>query len=87
MIKVIKDPTYGISFETDKFLYELDELISYKGHSSSDIVVLMIATKDEGYVGMLNFSFGSFDEEGIIKWAKEEIERYEKGLIEPIELC
>ena len=89
MLCVVKDGKEGIYIHSNKTQnnYELLEMVGYKGKATSDIVAIMIATEDEGYVGLLDFSFGANDEDATIKWAKETIEEYEKGTKEPLDLC
>ncbi len=89
MLCVVEDGKNGIYIHSNKTQnnYELLEMMSYHGMASSDIVVIMIATEDEGYVGLLDFSFGANDKESIINWAKKTIEAYENGTKEPLDLC
>ena len=81
MLKLIRDEQYGISFESDETgkTYDLLEMVSYKGHTTSDIVMIMVATRDEGYIGMLDYCFGASFEEDTLEYARNAIEEYEEG--------
>ena len=59
--------------------YDLVELKSFKGTTTTDMIAIMPSIKDYGYVGMLTYFFGADDE--AVNTAVEIIEDFEFGKI------
>lgn len=59
--------------------YDLVELKSFKGTTTTDMIAIMPSIKDYGYVGMLTYFFGADDE--AVNTAVEIIEDFEFGSI------
>lgn len=57
--------------------YDLVELKSFKGTTTTDMIAIMPSIKDYGYVGMLTYFFGADDE--AVNTAVEIIEDFEFG--------
>lgn len=85
MFVITRDENDGISFETNKYKYDLLELKSYRGTSTSDIVAIMVADKEKGYIGMLDYSYGATDLTESLIWAEDTIRDFEAGRKEPME--
>lgn len=59
--------------------YDLVELKSFKGTTTTDMIAIMPSIKDYGYVGMLTYFFGADDE--AVNTTVEIIEDFEFGKI------
>lgn len=81
MLKVVRDEREGISIVSEEtgIEYDLLELISYQGQSTSDIVAIFVALPSFGYFGQLEYYFGASDVEDMIKACKEAITEFENG--------
>ena len=81
MLKVINNGKDGVEIISEEtgIKYDLLEMIGYKGQATSDIVMVMIATDEEGYVGMLDYCFGATFYADTIDYAMTAIQEYERG--------
>lgn len=81
MLKVVRDENDGISIVSEEtgIQYNLFELMSYQGQSTSDIVSIFVSLPEFGYFGQLDYLFGASDEEDTIEACKEWITEFENG--------
>ncbi len=70
---------YSIHSLKSDLEYDLVELKSFKGTTTTDMIAIMPSIKDYGYVGMLTYFFGADDE--AVNTAVEIIEDFEFGKI------
>ena len=88
-LKVIyKDNGQGIYIESEKtgLYYELLEGIVYKGTAHSDIVFIMICSKDKGQLGLLRYTYGASNIEDTIQNCIEDIIDFENHGKMPLDL-
>ena len=88
-LKVIyKDNGQGAYIESEKtgLHYDLLEGIGYKGKASSDIVFVMICSKDKGQLGLLTYTYGACDIEGTIQSCIKDIIDFENHGKMPLDL-
>jgi hypothetical protein len=81
MLKEVLDPRdgYKIVSEETGLQYDLLELESYRGESTSDIVAIFVALPEFGYLGQLDYLFGASDLGSMLDNCKEIIQEFENG--------
>lgn len=67
-------------------IYDLLEMVSYGGSSSSDIVMISIANESEGYIGMLDYVFGAADKVAMLNFCLGIVSDFEAGLKKPLDI-
>lgn len=79
--KISKDSVDGVSITSPNgHQYHLVEGISYLGKSTSDIIFIMKSDPEDGYTGLVNFTFSAtFEEEDNYQNCIEYIKDYESG--------
>ena len=77
---------YVIKSKKTGLTYDLLEMVSYGGSTSSDMVMISIANEDEGYVGMLDYIFGATDKDATLEFCLDLVNDFEKGLKKPIDI-
>ena len=81
MLKVIKDEREGYSIVSEKtgLQYDLLELESYCGKTTSDMVAIFVALPESGYLGQLDYFFGASDVTSMLEICKITITEFENG--------
>ena len=77
---------YVIKSKKTGLTYDLLEMVSYGGKSSSDMVMISIANENEGYIGMLDYIFGASDKDATLDFCLDLVNDFEKGLKKPIDI-
>ena len=77
---------YVIKSRKTGLIYDLLEMVSYGGSSSSDVVMISIANESEGYIGMLDYIFGASDKDATLDFCLDLVNDFEKGLKKPIDI-
>ena len=77
---------YAIKSKKTDLTYDLLEMVSYGGSTSSDMVMISIANENEGYVGMLDYIFGATDKEATLDYCLDLVNDFEEGLKKPIDI-
>ena len=95
-LKVFKSENDGYTIKSSKtgFEYDLNELISYGGKTTSDICMVLIYdtwTDENGeectdQIGVLDYTYGASDEEATISEVLEQIEHFEEGYKAPLDI-
>lgn len=77
---------YVIKSKKTGLIYDLLEMVSYGGSTSSDAVMISIANESEGYIGMLDYIFGASDKDATLEFCLDLVDDFEKGLKKPIDI-
>ena len=77
---------YVIKSKKTGLIYDLLEMVSYGGSTSSDMVMISIANENEGYVGMLDYIFGATDKDATLDYCLDLVNDFEEGLKKPIDI-
>ena len=77
---------YVIKSRKTGLIYDLLEMVSYGGSSSSDVVMISIANESEGYIGMLDYVFGATDKAATLNFCLGIVSDFEAGLKKPLDI-
>ena len=77
---------YVIKSKKTSLTYDLLEMVSYGGKASSDIVMISITNESEGYIGMLDYIFGSSDKDATLDFCLNMVSDFEEGLKKPLDI-
>ena len=77
---------YVIKSKKTGLIYDLLEMVSYGGSSSSDMVMISIANENEGYIGMLDYIFGATDKDATLNFCLNMVSDFEEGLKKPLDI-
>ena len=77
---------YVIKSRKTGLIYDLLEMVSYGGSSSSDMVMISIANDSEGYIGMLDYIFGASDKGATLDFCLGIVGDFEAGLKKPLDI-
>ena len=78
---------YAIVSKKTGLIYGLLEMVCYGGNATSDIVMISIATENEGYIGMLDYIFGAHtDIDATINSCLDLVDEFEDGLKKPLDI-
>ena len=77
---------YAIKSKKTGLTYDLLEMVSYGGSTSSDMVMISIANENEGYVGMLDYIFGATDKDATLDFCLNIVSDFEEGLKKPLDI-
>ena len=77
---------YVIKSKKTGLIYDLLEMVSYGGSTSSDIVMISIANENEGYIGMLDYIFGASDKDATLDFCLNMVSDFEEGLKKPLDI-
>lgn len=77
---------YVIKSKKTGLIYDLLEMVSYGGSSSSDVVMISIANESEGYIGMLDYIFGASDKDATLDFCLNMVSDFEEGLKKPLDI-
>ena len=77
---------YVIKSKKTGLTYDLLEMVSYGGSTSSDMVMISIANENEGSVGMLDYIFGATDKDATLDYCLDLVNDFEEGLKKPIDI-
>ena len=77
---------YAIKSKKTGLTYDLLEMVSYGGSTSSDMVMISIANESEGYIGMLDYIFGASDKDATLDFCLDLVNDFEAGLKKPIDI-
>ena len=77
---------YVIKSRKTGLIYDLLEMVSYGGSSSSDMVMISIANDSEGYIGMLDYIFGASDKDATLDFCLGIVGDFEAGLKKPLDI-
>ena len=77
---------YVIKSKKTGLIYDLLEMVSYGGSSSSDMVMISIANENEGYIGMLDYIFGATDKDATLDFCLNMVSDFEEGLKKPLDI-
>ena len=77
---------YVIKSRKTGLIYDLLEMVSYGGSTSSDMVMISIANENEGYIGMLDYIFGASDKDATLDYCLDLVNDFEEGLKKPIDI-
>ena len=77
---------YVIKSKKTGLIYDILEMVSYGGSSSSDMVMISIANESEGYIGMLDYIFGASDKDATLDFCLNIVSDFEEGLKKPLDI-
>lgn len=77
---------YVIKSKKTGLIYDLLEMVSYGGSTSSDMVMISIANENEGYIGMLDYIFGATDKDATLDFCLNMVSDFEEGLKKPLDI-
>ena len=81
MLNVVKSDREGYSIVSEEtgIEYDLLELESYCGKTTSDIVAIFVGLPESGYLGQLDYFFGASDVSTMLETCKIAITEFENG--------
>lgn len=81
MLNVVKSDREGYSIVSEEtgIEYDLLELESYCGKTTSDIVAIFVGLPESGYLGQLDYFFGASDVSSMLEICKIAITEFENG--------